>query len=174
MNSLLVGSRMSREATSEQSSVREGAGYDEVFGSGHEPDEGFSWSSERETSAQSSDEEVESCGGEDEVVSEGEERDDEDEEGEGRERVTGMKMTVMRRSWRALQEAQEMTVLSFSLKNGRLMTFYQRCRIRFSILYVTVTRFRTTSQSVFLGSSRSAIQGRPRTLACTMPCSRQD
>ena len=52
----LVGSRMSREVMSEQSSVRDGAGYDEVFPSGHEPKEGFSWLSERETSAQSSDE----------------------------------------------------------------------------------------------------------------------
>ena len=31
-----------KEATSEQSSVREEAGYNEVFQSGHEPDEGFS------------------------------------------------------------------------------------------------------------------------------------
>ena len=71
---------MSREATSEQSSVHERAGYDEVFPSGQEPEEGFSWSSKREMSAQSSDEEVESRGGEDEVVSEGE---DEDDNGEG-------------------------------------------------------------------------------------------
>ena len=33
----LVGSQMSREATSEQSSVRDGAGYDKVFSSGHDP-----------------------------------------------------------------------------------------------------------------------------------------
>ena len=38
----LVGSQMSRKATSEQSSVRDGAGYDEVFPSSHEPKEGFS------------------------------------------------------------------------------------------------------------------------------------
>ena len=42
---------MSREATSEELSVREGAGYDEVFDSGHELDDGFSYSLERETSA---------------------------------------------------------------------------------------------------------------------------
>ena len=52
----LVGSQMFREATSEQLSVHDRAGYDEVFPSGHEPKEGFSWLSERETSAQSSDE----------------------------------------------------------------------------------------------------------------------
>ena len=33
---------MSREAINEQSSVREGAGYDEIFPSGHELEEGFS------------------------------------------------------------------------------------------------------------------------------------
>ena len=38
----LVGSQMSRESTSKQSSVRDGAGYDEVVPSGHEPEEGFS------------------------------------------------------------------------------------------------------------------------------------
>ena len=70
---------MSREAVSEQSSIREEAGYDEVFPSSHEPREGFSWSSEREMSTQSSDKEMESCGGEDEVVSEGEDKDDEGE-----------------------------------------------------------------------------------------------
>ena len=65
---------MSREATSEQLSVREGAGYDEVFNSGHELDDGFSYSSKRETSAQSPDEEIESYDGEDEdeVVNESE------------------------------------------------------------------------------------------------------
>ena len=51
MNLSLVGSQMSRKATSEQLSVHEGAGYDEVFNSGHEPEEGFSWSSKREMSA---------------------------------------------------------------------------------------------------------------------------
>ena len=68
MSPSLVGSQMFREAMSEQSSVRDGAGYDEVFPSGHEPKEGFSWLSERETSAQSSDEELESYKGEDEGV----------------------------------------------------------------------------------------------------------
>ena len=61
MNLSHVGSQMSREASSEQSSIRKGAGYDEVFGSSHES-ESFSWSSERETSAQSPDEEVGSYG----------------------------------------------------------------------------------------------------------------
>ena len=75
---------MSREATSEQSSVREGAGYEEVFPSGHEPEEGFSWSSERETLTQSSDEEMENYG-EDEVVSEGENKDDKEERRESDE-----------------------------------------------------------------------------------------
>ena len=86
---------MSREATSEQLSVREGAGYDEVFNSGHELDDGFSYSSKRETSAQSPDEEIESYDGEDEdeVVNESEgevdgreeERDSDGDEAEGDE-----------------------------------------------------------------------------------------
>ena len=70
---------MSREATNEQSSVREGTGYDEVFPSGHELEEGFSWSLERETSTQPSDKEMESYGEKNEVVSEGEKEDDKEE-----------------------------------------------------------------------------------------------
>ena len=76
----LVGSQMSRETTSEQSSVSDGAGYDEVFLSGHEPKEGFSLLLERELSAQSSDKELESYRGGDEGV-----MSNEEDEGEGRE-----------------------------------------------------------------------------------------
>ena len=72
---------MFREATSEQSLVREGAGYDEVFQLGHEPKEGFSWSSERETSTYSLDDGVESYGGEgEEGREEGKDEGDEGEE----------------------------------------------------------------------------------------------
>ena len=77
---------MSKEVTSEQSLVCEGVGYDEVFQIGHMPEEGLSWSSERETSAHSPDEEVESCvgeGGEEEEIDEGEGEGDEEEEEEG-------------------------------------------------------------------------------------------
>ena len=65
---------MSREVTSEQLSIREGADYNEVFGSSHEPDKGSSYSLERETSAQSRDKEIESYDGEDkeEVVNKSE------------------------------------------------------------------------------------------------------
>ena len=70
---------MSREATSEQLSIRKEAGYDEVFPLGHEPEEGFSQSSEREKSTQPSDEEMESYREKDKVVSEGEKEDDEEE-----------------------------------------------------------------------------------------------
>ena len=65
---------MSSDASCEESSVREGAGYDEAFGSGHESED-FSLSSGRGTLAQSPDGN-ESCTGEDEV---------EDEVGKGRE-----------------------------------------------------------------------------------------
>ena len=54
MDPSLVGSQMSSDAMSEESSVREGAGYDEVFGSGVESED-FSPSSGRETFAQSLD-----------------------------------------------------------------------------------------------------------------------
>ena len=50
MDPSLVGSQMSSDAMSEESSVREGAGYDEAFGSGDEPED-FSPSSGRETLA---------------------------------------------------------------------------------------------------------------------------
>jgi len=80
MNPSLVGSQMSREATSEQSSICEGASYNEVFHSGQEPKKGFSWSSKRETSVQSPDKEVESYRGE------GEEEVIGEEEGEVKER----------------------------------------------------------------------------------------
>ena len=77
------------EAMSEQSSsVREGAGYDEVYPLGRGPEEGLTWSLEREPSAHSPNEEeeedYEADGGEDrEEVEEGEggeERKDKEEE----------------------------------------------------------------------------------------------
>ena len=64
----LVSSQMSREVTGEQSLVRDGASYDEVFPSGHEPEEGFSGLSEREMSTQPSNEELESYKEEDEGI----------------------------------------------------------------------------------------------------------
>ena len=53
MDPSLVGSQMSSDASCEESSIREGAEYDETYGSGDESD--FSLSLERETSAQSPD-----------------------------------------------------------------------------------------------------------------------
>ena len=70
MDPSLVGSQMSSDASYEESSAREGAGYDETYGSGDESD--FSLSSERETSAQSPDV--------DESLAEG---DKEEERGDG-------------------------------------------------------------------------------------------
>ena len=52
MDLSLVGSQMSSDAMSEESSVREGAGYDEAFGSGDESED-FLPSSRREMSVQS-------------------------------------------------------------------------------------------------------------------------
>ena len=89
MDLSLVGSQMSSDAQSEQSPVRDGAGYDEVFGSGQESDD-FSESSGRKTSAQSPSDDVEDYveGVEEKVVGkvEGErERDGDEEEDEGDE-----------------------------------------------------------------------------------------
>ena len=70
MDPSLVGSQMSSDASCEESSAREGAGYDETYGSGDESD--YSLSSERETSAQSPDV--------DESLAEG---DKEEERGDG-------------------------------------------------------------------------------------------
>ena len=87
-----------REVMSEQSLVREGAGYDKVFSSGHELEKGFSWSTERELSAHSLDddgeiydgEEVEGVEGGEDKCGEGEEDEeykgeDDGDEGEGDE-----------------------------------------------------------------------------------------
>ena len=92
MSPSLVGEQMSsdREATSEQSSlVCEGAGYNEVYPSGHGPKEGLSWSSEREPSAHSPDDEEESYdgeeegkGGEDKENEKGCEGEDDEDKGE--------------------------------------------------------------------------------------------
>ena len=85
---------MSREATSKQSSIREGAGYDKIFQSCHEPEEGFSRSLEWESFAHSPDDELEiqvgeevegdddnNKGGKDEEYV----REDDGDEGEGDE-----------------------------------------------------------------------------------------
>ena len=73
---------MLSDASCEESSVREGEGYDEAFGSGHESED-FSLSSGRGTSARSPDGN-ESCTGEDEV-------EDEVEKGREGEGVEGDK-----------------------------------------------------------------------------------
>ena len=70
------------EATNEQSlSVCEGAGYNEVFMSGYGPEEGQSWSLEREPSTHSPVDEEEDFDGEE--VEEKEGNEDEYDEGEG-------------------------------------------------------------------------------------------
>ena len=75
-----------KEATSEQSSVREGASYDEVFHLDHKLEEGFSWLLKRELSTHSLDDEVESYdGGEVEEEEREECKDEGDEGGEDKE-----------------------------------------------------------------------------------------
>ena len=113
----LVGSQMSREVTNEQSSVCEGAGYDEVFRLGQEPKKGFSWSSERETLAQSPDEEVKSYGGEGEE--EGEIKEGEEERGSEGDEDDGDE-----ESFEETSGSLGILVLLFFPKYGRSMTFY--------------------------------------------------
>ena len=86
---------MSSDASCEESSVREGAGYDEAFGSSDESED-FSPSSERETSAQSPNGDVE----------------------------TGMMMTVMRNPVEGPQRVPGITVLSSFLRIGPSTSFY--------------------------------------------------
>ena len=76
MDPSLVSSQMSNDASSEQLSIREGAGYDEAFGLGDES-KGFLRSSKKETSAQSPDGDVKS------YAEESEEVVDKVEDGEG-------------------------------------------------------------------------------------------
>ena len=72
---------MSSDASCKESSVREGASYDETFGSGNESD--FSLPSERETSAQSPDsDESFAEGDEDEGRGDGNDGDGMDVDGE--------------------------------------------------------------------------------------------
>ena len=80
MDPSLVGSQISSDASCEESSVREGASYDEAFGSGDESED-FSPSSERETLAQSPNgDEGYTEGGKDEVEEgRGENGSDEDD-----------------------------------------------------------------------------------------------
>ena len=116
---------MSSDASCEESSVREGAGYDEAFGSSDESED-FLPSSERGTSARSPDgdegyteggkDEVEKGRGEDEGVEgdinvDGDDsnRDDSDEDEGPSERF---------------QRDLEITVLSFSLRIGPSTNFY--------------------------------------------------
>ena len=119
---------MSRGAINEQSSVRKGASYNEVYQTGQEPKEGHSWSSERETSARSPDKDEENYMGEEdkeeidegEVDGEGEIEDDGvmegDEDENGVEDRTLEVGTLVR---------------SFFLKCGPSMTSYQRWRPTF-------------------------------------------
>ena len=128
MDPSLVGSQMSSDALNEESSVREGAGYDEAFSSGDESED-FSPSSGREMSAQSLDgedecyteksEEVEiEVGKEGSWVDGGDALDEED--GDGDEGIDG------EGSSRGPQRDLEITVPLFFLWSGPSTNFYHR------------------------------------------------
>ena len=122
---------MSREVISEQLSVHERASYDEVFQTGHEPEKGLSWSSDRETSTCSPDEEVESCvreGGEEEEIDEGEDEGDEGEEDDEDEGDADEKTLEVGSSG---SPGMGIPVHLSSPKCGPSMTSYQRLRPTF-------------------------------------------
>ena len=97
-----------REVTSEQSSIRKAAGYDELYSSGHESKEYLSSSLERELFAHSPAKEEEEYEEDEEAVG------DEDKEGEGEEKVRGM-MRAMSRSWSVKRLATVLGPSSFPL-----------------------------------------------------------
>ena len=112
---------MSSDASCEESSVHEGAGYDEAFGSGDESED-FSLSSERETSAQSLDGNVKSYAeGSEEVEDEGE---DEVEEGEKESGSDGDEDDGDEESCEGTSGVPEITILLFSSRIRPLTSFY--------------------------------------------------
>ena len=165
-----------REAISEQLSVREGVGYDEVFQSSHEPEEGLSRWSKRKTSAHSPDDKVESYDGGEGEEEEGEDDDDEggkdeeyrgeDDEDEGDKRAPKGESSgspadghtrpfILPKMW---------TINDFKLT--MMTNIFKNLQELF--------KFRTISQSIFPRSLKSATRGGPRTSACMTPYSRQD
>ena len=116
---------MSRGAISEQSSVCEGAGYDEVYQSGQEPEEGHSWLLGKEMLARSPDgdgesyigEEDEGKGGEGKVGSDGVMEGDRDENDEDNRTPEVGSLGNL---------GSGHIVRSFFPKYGPLTTFYQR------------------------------------------------
>ena len=104
MDSSFIGSQMSSDVSSEQSSVHDGAGYDEVFGSGQESD-GFSRSSKRETLAQSPGDDVEGDveGVEEKIVGEdvreGESDGDEESYEEALVSLGGNRLFILPKDW---------------------------------------------------------------------------
>ena len=139
---------MSSDAMSEQSSICDGASYDEVFGLGHES-EGFSGSSEKETSAQSPDNDVKSYveGNEKEVVDE-----DEGEEGSDGDEDEGD------------EESYEGT--SGGPRENRPFILPANWSV--------ISRSQTISHSVYQRKMKDAIQGGLQMSAYTTPCSLRD
>ena len=109
---------MSSDASCGESSVREGAGYDEAFGSGDESED-FLPLSERGTSARSPDGN-ESCTGEDEV---GKGREGEEVEGDMCTDGEGSDGDSSDGDQGDGEEDPEITVLSFFLRIGPLTNF---------------------------------------------------
>ena len=169
-----------REVTSKQLlSVREEASYNEVYPSGHRPNEGLSWSSEREPSTHSPVEEEEYYDGEEVEEREG----DEDEYVEGEwEKEGECEGEDDENEGEVDERAPEGGSLG-SLKDGHTCSF-----ILLAIWIVNDFKL-TTMTNIFKNlrdryqipddipirppsSLKSATLGKSRMSACIIPCSR--
>ena len=115
---------MSSDAMSEQSSVREGVGYDKAFGSGVESED-FSPSSRREASAQSLDGEDE-CYVEDLEIEVGKENWIDGGNAPDGRRMTVTKVMTRKGLVRGTQQVLEITVPLFFPRSGLSTSFYRQ------------------------------------------------
>ena len=106
--------------------------------------------------------------GEDEVVSEGEDEDDEEERREIDGDENDNDEEVIKSTLGSLGDDRPFILP----KEWTVNDFLPMMSDKVSKLYMTISKFQTTSQSVSLESLKSVIQGRPQTSACMTPCSR--
>ena len=153
---------MSSDALSEESLVREGAGYDETFGSSDESED-FSPSSERETSAQSLDGEDEGYAegneevGVDEVGKEGSKGDSGDDD-DGEDGVDDGEDGVERTSVGPRDNRPFIIPTEWAVNK-----FLRSC--------ASGTKSKSISQSVSLRRTKNVTREGQLTLVCMMPCS---
>ena len=159
---------LDREVTSELSlSVREDAGYDEIYSLGREPKEDFPQSSEREPSTHSPNDE-EDGEEEDEGDVEGDQYDegDEDKEDEEDEEDKGNQYKGVESIGQEDGGARPFILPS-------IWTVNDFCPMMFDKVFntlETVTKSLRIFLSIYPENLKSAILGRPQMLACMTPC----